>query len=317
MRRFVGVLFVTALLVACSGGGEDAAPSTTTMRLPDVASMLWEARKHAIADVDASALSEAEAGIALELDRAYYIDYLPEAAGQAIRDPAPDGRPIVLAGTSTSFVAFVEEGFLMPHGPVVAFTVFRADRLDGRWKITFLSDGRDEVDLSPSMDDDVRAVSPEGYELLDDVVRFREFVTEHLELPDEPEFAPGSFTTGLADSVRTHKEPEPWEVNTGEFKVDSTLTERHGFTVTTDQGDLTCGVLVERVLIQHRDGKAIKPLPVLGDRSFLVPGGEYESFTWVQHSAPCVLVPPTDDDPALPFYDSFTTSVTGKPVRTA
>lgn len=207
------LMVALGLLVATGCGDRDEPESVPPqVDLRQVASELWSHRKVAISELDADRLSRVERGLALEADRSYYLMYLPHAAGQALADPPPDGRPTILARTDSSFVALVAETFGWPDGPRASWTLFRADRNGAVWRISFLTDSSDKLPYRAPGELDLE-VSDEGLDL-SRLADLRRHVAMHDQLPEEVVFAPGRFTTGLLDAAATHKNLEPWELTT-------------------------------------------------------------------------------------------------------
>lgn len=290
--------------------------SSTSARSVDeqatAATRLWGDRGRAVSTPDPAALAATESGVALTMDRASYVTYLP-GVHLSVLEPRTSAVPHVVARTHDSFVATVSAWWTVDHREQLIWTLFRADKTGGRYRISVVFDRPDGPFPASSDVVHLGRLSSAGRTLVADVGAFRQYTRAHGTLPPWLAFVDNRLTTGYVDAVKTHKTPESWEVSTESTKI-AASTNTSGFSIPLDGGVLSCGVLETTGTIRHRAGEPIRPEPVLGDEGFRVADGLYDSFTEIDEESVCVRHGGTGR-PEVVSVISIPTVVTGTPAR--
>lgn len=246
-----------------------------------------------------SALEEVVTGPALEIDRAYWLEYCPDHCPPLLATSWTDPTMRVLGqdADGTSAIALVEYTDSWPEGePVPAAEIVRLDaRSTGGWVISLATRFEATDGLPDLPDGEVTQLASAGQELATAYLALRDRLSDREPYPADPEFADGPFTSGLPDVIATWMETPADQISTTEAIADDE-TASTGFTISSGSASFHCGLRRRVEVTQGRDGQPLSPDDALGDYGHLLEPGRYTEFVVTAITTVCVLT----DEGAMP-----------------
>ena len=316
----VALALTTVMLLGACGDGDSSSsqPSATSTARSDseieaVVEELWDGYEAAIATASSARLAEVTTGPALAAKTAYWVEYCP---GYCPPPPAPAAGPpaVDVFGTSAdggSAVALLitTSNWVKRAAPLAALV--RVDGLDrdGGARFSLLQDWFPQVEVPQLPHGTVAPLRSSGLRLAQEYFDLVDTMAETGRYPNDAPFQRGPYTDGYLANLATHREPEPWEVDT-EDRAPATGADAVGFIVHEQDGTLHCGVDRWTSTTRHREGKAMRPEDALGDYGHLLDDDLYTSFTVNGFSTVCIIES-RDEPPAVVTFEPERTTVTG------